>query len=196
MLATKPGNGGHGLEVYNVEDGKYAQVSCTFNGQQIDKWEDYRDAILASNPQWKASYESDSNVAQQFDTMVQDQLYPELLQGEVDRLNKEGESQKIFASPEEAAMNMHELFGEKLVNNLLDNDILNNTEISVNPYKPGYKVNTFAACFQMCRYGGNNRMKPITYDDYLKRKANFPTQSFIQWIVCTQGNVESNGKLF
>ena len=177
MLATKPGNGGHGLEVYNVEDGKYAQVSCSFNGQQIDTWEQYRDAILASNPQWKSAYDGDKNVADQFDAMVQDQLYPELVQGEVDRLNMEGESQIRFSSPDEAALNMHKLFGSKLVDNLLANNILNSEMISVNPYKPDYKVSVLAACIQMNRYPGNNRMKPITASDYRDRARNFPSMS-------------------
>lgn len=176
MLATKPGNGGHGLEVYNVEDGKYAQVSCSFNGQQIDTWEQYRDAILASNPQWKSAYDGDKNVAKQFDAMVQDQLYPELVQGEVDRLNEDGESQIVFSSPQEAGANFHKLFGKKLVNNLLDNGILNDDSIAVNPYKPNYKVCTFAACIQMCRYGGNNRMRPISRQEYAQRSVNFPPQ--------------------
>lgn len=177
MLATKPGNGGHGLEVYNIEDGKYAQVTCSFNGQDINGWEEYRDAILASNPQWKTAYDSDSNIAQQFDTMVQDQMYPELLQNEVNRLNTEGESQIKFDSPEDAALNMHKLFGAKLVDNLLANDILHNEMVSVNPYKPDYKVSVLAACIQMNRYAGNNRMNPITQSDFDNRSQNFPSVS-------------------
>lgn len=174
MLATKPGNGGHGLEVYNVEDGKYAQVTCSFNGQDINSWEEYRDAILASNPQWKTAYESDSNVAQQFDTMVQDQMYPELVQQEVDKINLDSESQIEFSSPDDAALNMHKIFGTRLVDNLLENGILTNTMISVNPYKPDYQVSILAACIQMNRYKGNNRMNPITRAEYDSRSVNFP----------------------
>lgn len=177
MLATKPGNGGHGLEVYNVEDGKYAQVTCSFNGQDINSWEEYRDAILATNPQYKAAYDSNPSVAQQFDALIQDDWYPKLVQGEVDRLNEDGESRISFSSPSEAGANIHKLFGKKLINNLLDNDILNNDDISVNPYKRTYKVNTFAACMQMNRYEGNNRMKPITRQEYDARSKNFPNIS-------------------
>lgn len=174
MLATKPGNGGHGLEVYNVEDGKYAQVTCSFNGQDINSWEEYRDAILASNPQWKTAYESDSNVAQQFDALIQDDWYPKLVQGEVDRLNFEGESQISFSSPEEAATNVHKLFGKKMVDNLLTNGILTSERISVNPYKLDYQVSVIAACMQMNRYSGNNRMNPISRAEYDARFKNTP----------------------
>lgn len=177
LYATKPGNGGHGLEVYNVGDGKYAQITCTFNGQEINNWEEYRDAILAGNTDWKNAYENDQNISKQFDEMVQDQLYPELLQKEVDRLNLEGESQIEFSSPDDAALNMHKLFGAKLVDNLLANDILHNETISVNPYKPDYKVSVLAACIQMNRYAGNNRMNPITQSDFDNRSQNFPSMS-------------------
>lgn len=174
MLATKPGNGGHGLEVYSVEDGKYAQVTCSFNGQDINSWEEYRDAILATNPQYKSAYESNPNVAQQFDALIQDDWYPKLVQEEVDRLNLEGESQVFFNSPEEAATNIHKLFGRKMVDNLLANGILTSERISVNPYKPDYQVSILAACMQMNRYPGNNRMNPISRAEYDARFKNTP----------------------
>lgn len=177
MLATKPGNGGHGLEVYNVEDGKYAQVTCSFNGKDINSWEEYRDAILATNPQYKSAYDSNQSIAQQFDALIQDDWYPKLVQEEVDRLNEDGESRISFSSPSEAGANIHKLFGKKLVNNLLENGILDNDDIVVNPYKPNYKVNIFAACIQMNRYEGNNRMKPITQQEYDARSNNFPIKS-------------------
>lgn len=175
MFATKPGNGGHGLEVYNVEDGKYAQVTCSFNGQDINSWEEYRDAILAANPQYKTAYNNNPSVAQQFDALIQDDWYPKLLQEEVDRLNFEGESQISFSSPEEAANNIHKLFGKKMINNLLENGFLTRENISVNPYKLDYQVSVIAACMQMNRYPGNNRMKPISRAEYDTRFKNTPS---------------------
>lgn len=182
MVLTKPGNGGHGLEAYDDATGKYVEVSCFFNGKEVKTWEEYRDAILESNSDWKNAYETNPSVASQFDTMVQDQMFPELLQEHVDKLNKENEKYVQFKDIEDAALNIDKLFNDSLIDNLIDNGILSrNYLISVNPYKPDYRVSTIASCVQMNRYKGNNRMNPISKAEYDSRKVNFPPELERNW---------------
>ena len=180
-LSTKPGNGGHGLEAYDDTTGKYASVSFDYNGKTISSWEELKDAILEENPQYKAQYESNPQIAEQFDNYVQDQIYPQMFQSEVDKLNAEEANYIEFSSPEDAGANFHKLFNDRLINNLLDNNILDSDRIQVNPYKTDYVVSTWAACMQMTRYKGNNRAKPISAQEYMDRTKNFPKSSLEYW---------------
>lgn len=174
-VLTKKGNGGHGLEAYDSETGKYVEVSVSFNGQEIENWQHLRDVLLEANPQWKQAYDSDSSVAEQFDNYIQDEIYAPLVEQSVNEMNENAKAQTIFSTPTETADNLDTFFTNKMVDDLLNNGILKSNTIAVNPYKPSYIVSTWAACFQKNRYKGNCRMNPISQQEYDSRRKNFPT---------------------
>lgn len=186
-ILTKVGKGGHGLEAYDSETGQYVDVSCSLNGVEVNSWEKYRDAILATDKDAASMYASNPAFASQIDQLVQDQLWPDLLQKTVDDRNYLEESCAKFPSPEEAAKRMPELFGKRMVDTLLaygGSNLFDKYDpwggiplVKVNPDLPKYEVSPIAAAMQMCRYPGNNRMKPITRAEFDSRRANFPSKS-------------------
>lgn len=178
MIETKPGNGGHGLEAYDTETGKYASVSFGFsdptnpaNNTTIEKWEDMKDAMLKWHPEFKNAIDSGQISMEDFENVIKDEFWKPSLQQFAEQSNYDGASRIQFSSPEDAAKNVHKLFGKKLVSTYLSNlgnaiDMFYGLGIQVNPYKEEYKVSLEAACMQMCRYKGNNRMQGISLAEY------------------------------
>ena len=41
----KTGNGGHGLEAYDKNTGKYTKLSFYYEGEKIDSWEDVKKLV-------------------------------------------------------------------------------------------------------------------------------------------------------
>ena len=115
------GKGGHGVEVYNVEDGEYANVPVTFNGEQVDKWEDLMDLCLT--PQQKDMYENGPDeLKEQIDNYLKD-LHGQLVKDEVDRLNGDEETEakpqyQKFENVDDLVQNMDAIITDDFVNNL------------------------------------------------------------------------------
>lgn len=166
-LNVKIGKGGHGYEVYD-EEGKYAdEFSFSIDGQEIKGYDDFRalyfNAMVAGSAgaydidTLNGLYENHPQFKEQIDAQLMEE-YHKALMNAVDEYN----AKQVWATPEEAAKHLHELFVPSLVKNLVENDIVNSSSSSVSA---GYKVSTFAACLQMSRYP-KNRANVISLQEY------------------------------
>ena len=148
MYGTKVGNGGHGVEVYTVEDGKYAEIEVTYNGEQINKWEDLRDLCLT--PQQKLQYDNGPDeLKEQVDNYFKD-LHGQLVTAEVDRLNKGFEADnrpqcQKFDTVDDMINNMDKIITDEFVQ-FCD-------KVAARRYSMGYRtIRTMAAALQKSRY--------------------------------------------
>ena len=166
LYELKTGNGGHGLEPFNTVTGKYEKVSFDFEGDKIDSWESLRDLMLDMSQQ-RIYSASDDEFKKQVDDYIKEQ-YEALLQGEIDRLNKEyAQSQsgvEFYNSVDDMIEN---------VSNYITDDVFN-FAIKKGAYSTTSDfryIRSIAIAMHKSRYA-NLKMKKLSINDFDSATAN------------------------
>ena len=166
LYELKQGNGGHGLEVYNTETGKYEKIEFEIEGNKIDSWETLRDLSLDSSQ--KSIYDSaDANFKAEVDNYIKDQ-YSELLKQEVGRLNRNYEVRNVkkFDNVEEFLNNIDLVITPKLCGDLLDIFSTKGNLCNLS----GRAVNSFAIALHKNRYPFS--MNEVSKEEYEEKTKN------------------------
>lgn len=160
LYELKTGNGGHGLEPFNTVTGKYEKVSFDFEGDKIDSWESLRDLMLDVSQQQIYSASGD-DFKKQVDDYIKEQ-YEMLLQGEIDRLNKEyarGESGVEFYN---SVDDMIENISSYITDDVFNFAVKNGTYSSTDDYR---SIRSIAIAMHKSRYS-NLKMKKMSIDEF------------------------------
>lgn len=173
----KTGNGGHGLEAYDKNTGKYTKLSFYYEGEKIDSWEDVKNLAFKLDPSLKSSYDSaDTVLKEEFDNQMKD-FHGELMKEYVGNLEQEDfeRPQVIFHTDMELLENAPGLITKDFFDKFeqlggLDDGYVKRTEGDPD----SDYVEVLSLLMQESRYP-NRKMKPISEQEWDSLFANHKT---------------------
>lgn len=168
MIELKQGKGGHGLQPYDTETGKWAEVPISVNGQSVKDFDSYFDALLDGENK-QAFLGMPAEIQDQIKEQFRPQ-YEEALQREVGILNaKNSVYGKFYSTTAELSQAMPELFGKDFADAFEKAPIYNGNILK---QKTGMRnLPVVHYILQKLRYH-DIKFNGITEQEYVDRKVN------------------------
>lgn len=113
MVSVKQGLGGHGLQAYETETGKYVEVSVSLNGREAKNFDEYLDIAIQTSDSFREKYRNDESGM----TEKLFNRYKDGFQKRVDTMNAENDIQR-FEDGEDFERNMESAINDSMVENL------------------------------------------------------------------------------